>query len=98
MPPNDTAYLLAKTLEAHLEAVKDNTRQLQEIGADMAQQTALMQQLLTKISSAETRVSAVEANLSGKLSDLLTSIKVQWVIISAGVIPVLYIVAKGLGS
>jgi len=94
MPPatSNTQELLA---QAHIDALRENTHQLQGVRLEMAAQTHLMKDMVSKIGGADKRVAESESKITSKLSELITSIRVQWVIIGSGIIPVLYLVAKG---
>lgn len=94
MPPasSTTQELLA---QAHIDALRENTHQLQGLRLEMSTQTHLMKGMVDKIGVADKRVAESESKITSKLSELITSIRVQWVIIGTGIVPVLYLVAKG---
>lgn len=93
MPPaNQTHDMLA---QAHIDALRENTHQLQNIRLEMAAQTPILKDVLNKIAAADKRVAESEKSIVTKLGELITSIRVQWAIIGTGIVPVLYLVVKG---
>jgi methyl-accepting chemotaxis protein len=98
---NNDMVLLDKSLDAHIDAVKENTRQLQTLSLDMSKQTSLserqavaMEQIAAGLGGLNDRINEVEKGILEKLSSLVTSFKVQWVTISLGILPILYFVVK----
>lgn len=93
--------LFDKALDAHIDAVRENTRQLQMLSLDMSKQTTLserqtvaMEAIADKLGGIDRHVEEVDDKLSEKVGSLITSLKVQWVTISIGILPVLYFVVK----
>lgn len=105
MPPKDIELLIRVT-EAQTEVVKENTRQLEKIAASLEHNSKTLDKInhhftngfkkdiVDSIGGTNNKIATAEGTITTNLSSVVTSIRIQWVIISLGLVPALIYVIK----